>query len=135
MFSIIALAFSSCSKEKVSLREYEGVKIAGVKVNDELFTPTHIDDVTQIIIPAGRDLSKLKLNLLVINGEATNFNEDAIYDCRKPLIINLKGKDGQNREVTLKVLSPPALSTFIIEGLNIPQEDIHFSASSLIVQV
>src|SRR5690606_26596630 len=122
---------SACSKEKVDPRDYEEVNIAGVKVNDELFTPTYIGDVAQITLPAGRDLSKLRLQLLVVNGEVINFNEGAVYDGRKPLNFSLKGKDGQQKDVVLKVLSPPVLSSFIIEGLNVPQENIHFSASSL----
>src|SRR5690606_1858989 len=79
--------------------------------------------------------SKLRLQLLVINGEVINFNEGTVYDGRKPLNFSLKGKDGQQKDVVLKILSPPVLSTFIIEGLNVPQENIHFSSSSLIVQV
>ncbi len=102
IFSILILLVSACSKDKVDIREYEGVKIVGVKVNSELFTPTYIDDITQVVIPAGRDLSKVNLQLLVINGEAINFDENTDYDCRKPFKVSLKGKDGQQKETTLK---------------------------------
>lgn len=135
MLAVFLMLASACSKEEVSPRDYEEVNIAGVKVNDELFTPTYSGDVTQITLPAGRDLSNLRLQLLVINGEVLNFDENAMYDSRKPLNFSLKGKNGQQKDVILKIMSAPVLSSLIIEGLNIPQENIHFSASSLIVQV
>ena len=133
MFSIFML-FAACSKDEIT-REYEGVKIVGVKINNELFTPTYSDDVTQVVLPAGRDLSKVKVQLLVANGSVANFENNATYDCRKPIPVTLKGSDGKQANVILKVQSPPSLSSFIIEGVTVPKENVHFSQGSLIVQV
>jgi hypothetical protein len=133
-FLLMALLIVSC-KKKEDIREYQDVKIEGVKINNELFTPVYTGNVAQIVIPGGRDLSKVKLQLLIVNGEAVNFENNETYDCRKPISVSLEGSNGRQVDVVLKIQSPPALSTFIIEGMSIPKEDIHFSARSLIVQV
>ncbi len=132
--SLLIILLTACSKDELT-RTYESVKVVGVKVNNELFTPQYIDDVVQIKVPAGRDLSNVKLQLLVANGEATNFENNASYDCRKPISLRLKGMNGEQTEAVLKVQSPPSLSSFIVEGVNVPKENIHFSENSLIVQV
>lgn len=131
---VLTLLISACSKVE-DTRDYQDVKIEGVKINNELFTPTYNGNVAQIIIPAGKDLSKVKLQLLIVNGSAVNFENEAIHDARKPINITLKGANNKQIDVVLKIQSPPALSNFIIEGLNIPKADIHFGATSLIVQV
>lgn len=134
VFSLLLLMLSACSKDEFT-RAYEDTRIVGVKINNELFTPEYISNVTQVVIPQGRDLSKVKLQLLVANGEAINFENNAIYDCRKPIKLSLRGENGRQYEVILKVQSPPSLSSFIIEGLVVSKGNIHFSANSLIVQV
>lgn len=134
VLALFALLFVSCSNNEDS-RSYEAVKIVGVKVNNELFTPEYSDKTTTIVIPSGRDLSKVKLQLLVANGELVNFSNEKECDCRKPLNISLKGYDGTQVETKLRVQSPPKLTTFVVAGLNVPQEDIHVSSSSIIVQV
>lgn len=131
---VLSLLLSACAKEE-DTRSYQEVKIEGVKINNELFTPTYTNNVAQIIIPAGRDLSKVKLQLLVVNGSAEGFENNAVIDARKPLNISLKGDDGKQLNVVLKIQSPPSLSNFIIEGMSIPKADVHFGATSLIVQV
>lgn len=131
----MVVLFTGCDKKDELDRMYESVKIVGVKLNNELFTPVYTNNEAKIVVPAGRDLSKVKVQVLVANGEVLNFDNDQIMDVRKPLSLSLKGSDGQNAEVTLKIQSPPSLSSFIIEGLNIPASDIHFGSSTLIVQV
>lgn len=67
------------------------MQIVGVKVNNELYTPSSVSATeTTVLIPAGVDLSKAKLQLLVINGTA-NFINDQEYDARKPLDLTLNG--------------------------------------------
>lgn len=135
VLSLLMIFLGGCSKDDELSRSYESAQIVGVKVNNELYTPQYSEGVAQIVLPAGRDISKAKLQVLVVNGELVDFVNNAEYDCRKPLAIKLKGFDGEQSEVLLKIQSPPSLSTFIIEGLNVPAADIHFSSSSLIVQV
>ena len=132
---IMMVMFSACKKKDELNRMYEGAKVVGVKVNGELFLPTYNNNDVTIAIPAGRDLSKVKIQVLVANGGVQNFNNDQIMDARKPIPLTLKGSDSANKEVVLKILSPPSLSNFIVEGLTIPKSDIYFSANSLIVQV
>lgn len=134
MIAIFSLILFSCSDNEES-RAYEGVQIVGVKVNNELFTPEYKEGETKIVIPAGRDLTKAKLQILVANGEVVNFTNEAEYDCRKPLMIAMKGYDGSNVETKLRIQSAPKLVSFVIEGLTVGNEDIHISNSSLIVQV
>ena len=132
---LIVVTFSACDKKEELDRMYEGVKVVGVKVNGELFLPTYSNNDVNISIPAGRDLSKVKIQVLVANGDILNFDNDQIMDVRKPVPLTLNGTDGVSQNVLLKIKSPPSLSSFIIEGLTIPRSDVFFSATSLIVQV
>lgn len=132
---LITVVFSACNKKDELDRMYEGAKVVGVKVNGELFLPTYTNDDVNVAVPAGRDLSKVKIQVLVANGDILNFENNQIMDVRKPLPLTLNGADGANKNVVLKINSPPSLSSFIIEGLSIPRSDVFFSATSLIVQV
>lgn len=134
MIAIFSLLLFSCSDNEES-RAYEGVQIVGVKVNNELFTPEYKEGETKIVIPAGRDLTKAKLQILVANGEVVNFTNEAEYDCRKPLMIAMKGYDGSNVETKLRIQSAPKLVSFVIEGMTVANDDIHTGNNSLIVQV
>lgn len=134
MFAFLLLILGACSKDEFT-RAYEDTKIVGVKINNELFTPEHAGNITQVVLPAGKDLSKVQLQLLIANGEPVNFENNVVYDLRKPMAISLKGENGKQQDIILKVQSPPLLSSFIIEGITLPKEDIHFSSNSLIVQV
>lgn len=131
----MVVLFTACQKEDELDRMFEGAKIVGVKLNNELFTPTYTNNEAKIVVPAGRDLSKIKMQVLVANGELLDFGNNQIMDVRKALALKLKGKNGENVDVILRVQSPPSLSTFIIEGLTIPASNVHLSSNSLIVQV
>lgn len=134
VMAFISFIFASCSEE--DNRSYECVQIVGVKINGELFTPENVSDAeTRVAIPAGRDLSQVKLQVLVANGELVNFQNDTEYDCRKPISISLQGYDGVSVETKLRIQSAPKLLSFIIKGITVPAEDIHESATSLIIQV
>lgn len=132
---LMVVIFSACSKQDELDRTYEGAKVVGVKVNGELFLPTYNGKDVNIVIPAGRDLSKVKVQVLVANGSIQNFTNDVIMDVRKPLPLSLSGSDGANIDVLLKIASPPSLTNLIVEGLTIPKSSIFFSANSLIIQV
>ena len=132
--TLFTVTFSSCSDDDEN-RAYESVQIVGVKVNNELYTPSSVSAAeTTVLIPAGVDLSKAKLQLLVINGTA-NFIDDQEYDARKPLDLTLNGFDGTTVQTKLRIQSPPKLVSFIIEGMTVPNSDIHTGEESLIVQV
>lgn len=98
--TLFTVTFSSCSDDDEN-RAYESVQIVGVKVNNELYTPSSVSAAeTTVLIPAGVDLSKAKLQLLVINGTA-NFVNDQEYDARKPLDLTLNGFDGTTVQTKL----------------------------------
>ncbi|GAB1462188.1 DUF5018 domain-containing protein [Pedobacter sp.] len=132
---LLMVIFAGCKKKDELNRSYEAAKIVGVKVNNELFTPTYSNNTASVVVPAGRDLSKVKIQVLVANGDILDFENNQIMDVRKPLNLNLKGSNGENVNAILKIQSPPLLSTFIVEGLTVPKADVHFSSTSLIVQV
>jgi hypothetical protein len=132
---LIMVIFSACSKEDELARTFEGANVVGVKVNGVLYLPTYNNNDVNIAIPAGRDLSNVKVQVLVANGELVDFNNDQIMDVRKPIPLRLNGSDGNNKDLVLKIQSPPSLSNLIIEGLTIPSSNIFFSSNSLIVQV
>lgn len=129
------LLFAGCKKDVVDNRAYEEVKIVGVKINGSLFLPEEDDQTVIVTLPSGRDLSRLNVELLVANGDLINFQNNSEVDCRKPIDISMQGYNGTQRDVTLKIQSPPSLSNFIIEGITVPEDHIHFSDGSLIVQV
>ncbi|KHJ39374.1 hypothetical protein PBAC_03600 [Pedobacter glucosidilyticus] len=132
---LVMIIFNACEKKDELDRMYEGAKIVGVKVDGQLYLPTYTNTDVVVSVPAGRDLSKAKVQVLVANGDIQNFNNDQIMDVRKPIPLTLNGKDGENLDVVLKIQSPPSLSNFIIEGLTVPRSNIFFSSNSLIVQV
>lgn len=132
LFMVIVL--NACTKDELD-RTFEEAKVVGVKVNGVLYLPTYNNNDVNIAIPAGRDLSNVKVQVLVANGELVNFNNDQIMDVRKPVPLKLSGSDGGSKDLVLKIQSPPSLSNLIIEGLTIPSSNIFFSSNSLIVQV
>jgi hypothetical protein len=132
IFGLIAV---SCSDDN-DTRPYEDAKVVGVKVNSSLYLPSSYGtNEATIVIPAGTDLSKTKLQVLVVNGDLQNFTNDAYYDCKKPLDLSIKTYNGDNISYKLRVQSPPKLSNLIIDGLVVESEDIHTGDESIIVQV
>lgn len=126
---------SSCSDDDDN-RVFEEARIVGVKINNELFTPAAVNEEGTIVnVPAGMDLSNSKLQILVANGELVNFVNEVEYDCRKPIPVVIKGYNGTTIQTNLCIKSAPKLLSFVIKGLSIPTEDIHESATRLIVQV
>ena len=135
VLAFLSITFISCSDDDDN-RAYESAKIVGVKVDNELFTPSSsAEGETKIVVPAGRDLSKVKLQILVANGDVIGFTNDLEYDCRKPMPISIQGNDGTKVETKLRIQSAPKLVSFIIKGMTIPNTDIYESSNSLIVQV
>lgn len=135
ILALLSLLTASCSDDNNTVREFEETKIVGVKIDNELFTPEYTERETKVILPAGKDISNVKLQVLVANGSLTDFQNGMDYDCRKPFPIKLKGYNGTNVETTLRIQSPPKLSFFVIEGLSVSVNDVFESSSSLIVQV
>lgn len=124
----------SCSDNDEG-RRYEAVKIAGVKVDNVLYLPTYTAAETRVEVPAGKDLSKVKLQVLVANGTLAGFPNNTDYDCRKPLAVTLAGYDGTRTDTRLRVVSAPKLASFIIEGVQVEAGKIYTGTGSLIVQV
>lgn len=132
---VFLLLFAAACSDDDPGRKYEAVKIAGVKVDNVLYLPEYAASETRIDLPAGKDLSKVKLQVLVANGEAADFRNLAEYDCRKPMPVALSGYDGTRTETLLRIVSPPKLSSFIIEGVQVDAGKIYPGDGTLIVQV
>ena len=128
-----SISFVSCSDE--DSRAFEGVKIVGVKINNELYVPTYDENSTIITVAPGMDISNVKVEILVANGDLVNFTNNQEYDCRKPFDVEMNGYSGTDLKTTLKIQSAPKLLSFIIDGLNVPKSDVHESSNSIIVQV
>lgn len=131
---LMLVLLASCSDDDND-RSFQDARIVGVKINNELFTPTYTESETIVAIPAGRDLSNVKLQILVANGELIDMVNEEEYDARKPFDLVLRAENGKDVHTKLRIQSPPKLSLFIIEGLTIPAEDVHSGSGSLIVQV
>jgi hypothetical protein len=86
----MVVLFTGCDKKDELDRMYEGVKVVGVKLNNELFTPVYTGNEAKIVVPAGRDLSKVKVQVLVANGEVLNFDNNQVMDVRKALSLSLR---------------------------------------------
>ncbi|WP_334155808.1 hypothetical protein [Phocaeicola coprocola] len=135
LVALLTLNITSCSDEEDG-RIFEEARIVGVKIDNELFNPSSITgDKTIVDVPAGRNLSNVKLHVLVANGELQDFNNGADYDCRKPIALFINGYDGNLYQTKLHIKSAPKLTSFIIKGMTIPATDIHESSSKIIVQV
>lgn len=124
----------ACSDDETG-RKYEAVKIAGVKIDNVLYLPVYTETETRVDVPAGKDLSNVKVQLLVVNGNLSGFRNNAGYDCRKPMDLVLDGYDGTRATTRLRVVSAPKLSSFLIEGVQVENDAIHTGDGSLIVQV
>ena len=135
MAMFLGMMVTSCSEDDDN-RTFETARIVGVRIDNELFTPsTSTETETIVDVPAGRDLSNVKLHLLVANGTLENFVNEMEYDCRKPIPVTINGYDGSVVQTKLRIKSAPKLLSFVIKGMIIPAEDIHENASQLIVQV
>lgn len=132
--SLVGIILLSCTNESDN-RIFEGVKIVGIKLNGELFIPEYFNDTTIVNIPAGTDISNVNVDLLVANGRATNFINDLRRDCRKTIVVELQGFNGDHIMQNLKIMSPPKLANFVIEGVQVSKNNIYESSNSVIVQV
>lgn len=132
---LVVSFMTSCDKKEMDKRSFDAVKIVGVKVDGNLYLPKYTDQSVIVALPAGKDLSRLNLQVLVANGKLMDFVNDKDYDCNKPFTIHLSGFDGSDQQVTLRIQSPPSLANLIIEGLSLQPDAIHFTPGSLIVQV
>lgn len=132
--SLLALGFVACDDD--DNREYQDVSIVGVKVDGTLYTPaSSTPELTVVALPAGQDISKNKLQVLVANGELVGFVNNVEYDCRKPLDLSLRGYNGVTLATKLHIQSAPKLTNFVIKGISVPAERVFESATSFIVQL
>ena len=125
IIAFLSLIFVSCSDDEDN-RKYESVQIVGVKLGNKLFTPKEIapEGETIVKVTSGMDLSNVKLQILVANGELVDFVNNVECDCRKPILVSLQGYDGSLVTTKLRIQSAPQLVSFIIKGMTIPNEDI-----------
>lgn len=132
---LVSSLLTACSGGEEDNRSYEAVAVVGVKVDGTLYLPKASADSVVVTMAAGVDLSSVKVQLLVENGTATGFTDNAEYDMRKPMALNLHGYDGNSRQVKLCVQSPPKLTSLSIARVDVPQGNVYTSAKSIIVQV
>lgn len=132
---LVAACLSACSSDEDDSRAYEAVSVVGVKVDGTLYLPQASADSVVVNMPSGTDLSNVKVRLLVENGTAPGFVDDAEYDMRKPMDVALDGFDGNSRMVKLCVMSAPKLTSLSIAHVDVPAGNVYASSKSVIVQV
>ncbi len=132
---LAACLLGACSDNDDDNRAYETVSVVGVKVDGTLYLPRISTDSVVVTMPAGTDLTNVKVQLLVENGTAPEFVNDGQYDMRKPVDVALRGYDGNSRQVKLCVQSAPKLTSFSIAHVDVPSGNIYTSSKSIIVQV
>lgn len=137
LFAGILLFATSCKDDEDS-RSIEPAKIVGVKINGVLYIQDKTPDSEaefHVVIPQGINLSEVKTQLLISNGELTNFANDTEHDLRKPVQLVIKGKDGKQYETKLIVQSPPLFAALTVEGIYIPKEKVFFGKESVVAQI
>lgn len=132
--SLLSLSLTACSEEEDS-RPYQDVQVVGVKVDGQLYLPNYGTNEATVVLPAGKNLSKVKTMILVANGDLLDFSNGDYHNCEKPFDLKLQSFNGGIIDYKLRVQSPPKLTNLIIEGLIIPNEDIHISENKIVVQV
>ena len=138
LFVCAGFLFTSCNDEKEDPRPYEAVTIAAAYVNGEMISSNNLvstPEKTIITMPAGTDISALKVRLVPLNGELINFSTDVPTDYSHPMDIKIKSYNGMDVNMNLHIVSRPLLTNLFVEGLSIPKENIFFGESSVIVQV
>lgn len=135
LLALAALFMLSCNNKEEDNRVYESADLAAVLINDKLYTPENTDNNAVVILTPGVDLSNIRLSVIAINGELSGIKQNAEIDARLPISLHLSGFNGEEKDWTLRIQSPPLLTNVLIESLYIPKTDIHFSTNSIIVQV
>jgi hypothetical protein len=134
LFSLFIL--SSCEVSYRDDRAFEPAKIAAVKINDALYTITNTGTKeAKVVLVPGVDLTTLKTEILVANGELLNFENGIPHNLSKPIDIQIKGDDGAMSTWKLIVQSPPLLVSLDIVGLPLSKDKIHFGKTTIIVEV
>lgn len=126
--------FAGCDKEEDN-RATEAAKIVGVKINDVLYTVTPEEAKVTIKLPAGIDLSSVKTEVLVANGNLADFVNKEKHDLRLPMDVSINGQNGENVTWKLVVQSPPKMVSLTADGLELAKDKIFFSDASIITQV
>lgn len=149
LIGISSMLLSSCQDDNNDNKIWEPVSIGAVYINggmvsldanDGKLYPdrnsylTNYDSVT-INMKWGTDVTKLKMRLTPINGELIDFPTDVATDYTLPRTIRVKSFNGMEHAIYMRVISRPLLTDFFIDGIILPQEDIHFNEKSIIVQV
>jgi hypothetical protein len=134
LFSLLLL--SSCEVSYRDDRAFEPAKIAAVKINDVLYTIVNTgDNVAKVVLNPGVNLTALKTELLVANGELVNFENGVPHNLTKPIDIQISGEDGASSTWKLVVQSPPLLVSLDVVGLSLTKDKINFGKTTIIVQV
>jgi len=131
---IFSILLCKCS-DKTDERLFQAPQIVGIVINDVLYLPNNANNVATVVLPAGTDLTNVKVGILATNCTIQNFSDNTQMDASKPLKLTLNGQDGSLNDWTVQIQSPPKLSSLIIEGLVIDPSKIFFGATSLVVQV
>ena len=127
---------SSCEVSYRDDRAFEPAKIAAVKINDALYTIVNTGNKeAKIVLAPGVNLTALKTEILVANGELLNFENAVPHDLSKPIDIQIKGEDGASSTWKLIVQSPPLLISLDIVGLPLSKDKINLGKTTIIVQV
>ncbi|MDR0542224.1 MAG: hypothetical protein LBH19_08410 [Dysgonamonadaceae bacterium] len=137
LFLSAAFFLNACSHSEDS-RIYEPAQIVAVYVNGEMVGSNRLltdPQQTTVTLDPGTDLTRLKVRVTTINGEPVDFPNDVERDYTQPVDVKIHSYNGPDVTVKFHIISRPLLVDFYIEGISIPQENIHFGVSSIIAQV
>lgn len=138
--TIALILFAGCKDEEDS-RTIEPAKIVALNIDGKLYASLKYSEVgssnltATCELPPGVSLQALKTTILLTNGQLTNFANNETHDFRKPINVDIMGENGERTTWQLAVKSAPELQRLTIEGMNIPQRDVHFGKTTIVVQV
>lgn len=134
LFSLLVL--SSCEVSYRDDRVFESAKIAAVKINNSLYTIVNTGTrEAKIVLAPGVNLTALKTEILVANGQLVNFENAVPQNLSKPIDIQIKGEDGEISTWKLIVQSPPLLVSLDVVGLPISKDKINLGKTTIIIQI
>jgi hypothetical protein len=135
-FLLSLFVLASCDDSYRDDRTFESAKIVAVRTNGVLYSINENDNnEAKIILPPGVNLTELKVELLVSNGELIGFENNVSKDFTQPVDVKIKGEYGSINTWKLIVQSPPLLISLDAEGLAIPKEKVNIGKTSIIVEI
>ena len=139
---IFLVLLSGCNDDKNDGRIYQDAQVVAVKINEVLYAIDNVKNtvdmdnhVATFVLPAGMDLSNIKVEVLSTNGAVESFDNKTLMDARLPLSLTIKDNYGKSFNWTLRIQSPPKLLSFSIEGVDVDMKSVFAGDATLVIQV